>query len=121
MYGDNQPFHPIHMLDSQEQTRVWEIMMAAKAAILLPRLYAKLLGTWGRKLPLACFVFLAVFKEFFEMPRLRKALSIVRNKRRVSDIRPALAPKPPDPKPRQSATKRGSATRLRTKAASSAQ
>jgi hypothetical protein len=119
MYGDNQPFHPIHTLDSQEQTRIWEIMTAAKAAILLPRLYAKLLATWGQALPLACFVFLTVFKEFFEMPRLRKALSIVRNKRRVFDKRPALAPKPPDPKPGQSATKRGSAARLRTKAASS--
>jgi hypothetical protein len=117
MYGDNQPFHPIHTLDSQEQTRIWEVMTAAKAAILLPRLYAHLLTTWGRELPLACFVFLAVFKEFFDMPRLRKALSIVRNKRRVSDKRPALAPKPPDPKPRQSATKRGSTARLRTKAA----
>ncbi len=119
MYGDNQPLHPIHTLDSQEQTRVWEIMTAAKAAILLPRLYAKLLGTWGRELPLACFVLLAVFKEFFEMPRLRKALSIVRNKRRVSDKRPALAPKPADPKPRQSTKKRGSANRLRMKVASS--
>jgi hypothetical protein len=119
MYGDNQPFHLIHTLDSQEQTRVWEIMTAAKASILLPRLYVKLLGMWGRALPLACFAILAVFKEFFEMPRLRKALSIVRNKRRVFDKRPALAPKPPDPKPRQSATKRGAAARLRTKTASS--
>jgi hypothetical protein len=106
MYGDNQPFHPIHILDSQEQTRVWEIMTAAKAAILLPRLYSKLLVTWGQGLPLACFVILAVFKEFFEMPRLRKALSIGRNKRRVSDKRPALAPKSPDQKTRRAVTKR---------------
>jgi hypothetical protein len=118
MYGANQPFHPIHTLDSQEQTRIWEIMTAAKATILLPRLYSKLLVTWGRALPLACFVFLTVFKEFFEMPRLRKALSIVRNKRRVSDKRPALAPKPPDQKTRQAVTKKRAAARLRTKAAS---
>jgi hypothetical protein len=118
MYGDNQPFHPIHTLHSQEQTRVWEIMTAAKAAILLPRLYANLLGTWGRALPLACFVILAVFKEFFEMPRLRKALSIVRNKQRVSDRRSASASKPPDPKPRQSTMKRGVTARLHRKAAS---
>ncbi|MBO0721672.1 MAG: hypothetical protein J2P41_12665 [Blastocatellia bacterium] len=111
MYGDNQPFRPIHTLDSQGQTRVWEIMTAAKAAILLPRLFAKLLGTWGRELPLICFVFLALFKEFFEMPRLRKALCIVRNKRRVSDKRPAFAQRPPDLKPRQ----------LRRQAASSSQ
>jgi hypothetical protein len=120
MYGDNQPFHPIHTLDPQEQTRIWEVMTAAKAAILLPRLYANLLTTWGRELPLACFVFLAVFKEFFEMPRLRKAMSIVRNKRRVSDRRSTLAPKLPDQKPRQSPTKRVSAARCRTQAASSA-
>jgi hypothetical protein len=92
-------------------------MTAAKAAILLPRLYANLLATWGRELPLACFVFLAVFKEFFEMPRLRKAMSIIRNKRRVSDKRSAMAPKPPDSKPRQSSTKRWAAARKRTKAA----
>jgi hypothetical protein len=118
MYGDNQPFHPIHTLDPQEQTRVWEIMTAAKAAILLPRLYAKLLSIWGRELSLACFVFLAVFKEFFEMPRLRKTLSIVRNKRPFSDKKSALAPKPP--KPGHSATKRRAAARSCTKAASSA-
>ncbi|MCI0664814.1 MAG: hypothetical protein L0220_27440, partial [Acidobacteria bacterium] len=47
MYGNNQPSHPIHTLRSQEQTRVWEVMTACKAAILLPRLYTKLLTTWG--------------------------------------------------------------------------
>jgi hypothetical protein len=118
MYGDNQPYHPIHTLDSQEQTRIWEVMTAAKAAILFPRLFAKLLATWGRELPLACFVLMAVFKEFFEMPRLRKALSVVRNKRRVSDRRSTLAQKPLDPKPGHSATKRESVARLRTKVAS---
>jgi uncharacterized membrane protein len=118
MYGDNEPYHPIHTLDSQEQTRTWEVMTAAKAAILLPRLYAKLIATWGRELPLACFIFLVVFKEFFEMPRLRKALRIVLNKRRVSVRRDSSAPKPPDPRPRQSA-KRTAAARLRTQAASS--
>src|SRR5215813_3353434 len=64
MYGANQPSHPIHKLNSCEQTRAWEVMTARKAAILLPRLYAKLLTTWGRALPHACIAFLAVFKEF---------------------------------------------------------
>ncbi|HKQ93498.1 MAG TPA: hypothetical protein VJZ77_22755 [Blastocatellia bacterium] len=121
MYGANQPSHPIHMLNSCEQTRVWEVMTARKAAALLPRLYAKLCSTWGQALPGDCFVFLSAFKEFFELPRLRRALSIVRNKQRVSGQRSALAPKPPDPKPGQSSTKRGAAAILRTQAASSAQ
>jgi hypothetical protein len=121
MYGANQPSHSIHTLNSCEQTRVWEVMTARKAAILLPRLYAKLLTTWGRALPLACFAFLAVFKEFFELPRLRKALSAVRNKRRVSVQRASSAPKLPDPTPGHSAMKKGAAARLRTQAASCAQ
>jgi hypothetical protein len=49
-------------------------MTACKVAILLPRLYAKLFATCGQELPFACFVFLVVFKEFIEMPRLRMAL-----------------------------------------------
>jgi hypothetical protein len=50
MYGNNQPSHPINTLHSQEQTRVWEVMTACKAAILFPRLYTKLLTIWGREL-----------------------------------------------------------------------
>src|SRR5499426_3213911 len=74
LYGDNNPSHPIHKLNSCEQTRVWEVMTARKGAILLQRVYAKLLTTWGRALASNCFIFLAVFKEFFELPRLRKVL-----------------------------------------------
>jgi hypothetical protein len=121
MYGNNQPSHPIHMLRSQEQIRVWEVMTAYNPAILLPRLFTKLLTTWERGLPLNSFAFLAVFKEFFALPRLRKALYIVRNKRRVSDQRSASAPEPPDPRPGQSATKIGAEARLRRQASSCAQ
>ena len=56
MYGDNVPSHPIHTLNSCEQTRVWEVMTARKAAILFPRSYAKLCSTWGRTLPGDCFI-----------------------------------------------------------------
>src|SRR5262249_26499448 len=42
MYGANQPSHPIHKLNSCEQTRVWEVITARKATIMLPRLYARL-------------------------------------------------------------------------------
>ncbi len=117
MYGDNNPSHPIHKLDSCEQTRVWEVMTARKTALLLPRLYAKLCSTWGRALPGACFVFLAVFKEFFELPRLRKAISVVRNKRRVSARKPPSAPRPAIPTRGASATKRGAAVKLSAEAA----
>jgi len=34
------------------------------------------------------------FKEFLELPRLRKALSAVRNKRRASAKKPLSSPKP---------------------------
>src|SRR5262249_13120014 len=121
MYGANQPSHPIHKLNSCEQTRAWEVMTARKAAILLPRLYAKLLTTWGRALPHACIAFLAVFKEFFELPRLRMALSAVRNKRPISSRRISSAPKPHDTALGHPAVKRGAAARLRSQAASCAQ
>src|SRR5262245_8795284 len=109
MYGANQPSHPIHKLNSCEQTRVWEVMTARKAAALLPRLYAKLCSTWGQTLPVAWFILPAVCKEFLELPRLRKALSVVRNKRRVFARRVSSTPKPPDPTPGASAVKSGAA------------
>jgi hypothetical protein len=59
--------------------------------ILLPRLYARLLTIFGQTLPGACFVYLAAFKEFFELPRLLKAVSIVLNERRVSVQRASSA------------------------------
>jgi hypothetical protein len=93
MYGDNNPSHPIHTLNSQEQTRVWEVMTARKATIMLPRLYARLCSTWGRALPSAWFILLVVFKAHLELPRLRKALNAVRNKRRASIRKSFSAPK----------------------------
>jgi hypothetical protein len=106
MYGDNVPSHPIHTLNSCEQTRVWEVMTARKAAILFPRSYAKLCSTWGRTLPGDCFIFLVAFKEFLEAPRLRKALSAIRNKRRASIRKSSSAPKPGSPMRGASALKR---------------
>jgi len=116
MYGDNDPSHPIHTLDSCEQTRVWEVMTARKAAILLPQLYARLCSTWGRALPSDFFIFLAVFKEFFEMPRLRKTISVIRNKRRASARKPSSAPKPAISMRGASAMKRGAAVKSRAEA-----
>jgi hypothetical protein len=109
MYGDNVPSHPIHTLNSCEQTRVWEVMTARKAAILFPRFYAKLCSTWGRALPGDCFIFLVAFKEFLEAPRLRKALSAIRNKRRASIRKSFSAPKPSVPTHGASAVKSGAA------------
>jgi hypothetical protein len=109
MYGDNVPSHSIHTLNSCEQTRVWEVMTARKAAILFPRFYAKLCSTWGRALPDGCFIFLEAFKEFLEAPRLRKALSVVRNKRRASIRKSFSAPKPSVPTHGASAVKSGAA------------
>ncbi|HEV2664245.1 MAG TPA: hypothetical protein VG324_05005, partial [Blastocatellia bacterium] len=86
--------HSIHTMNSCGQTRVWEVMTARKAAIMLPRIYARLLTICGRALPVAWFILPAVFKEFLELPRLRKALSVVRNKRRVFARKPSSAPKP---------------------------
>ena len=113
MYGANQPSHPIHKLNSCEQTRVWEVMTARKGAILFPRIYAKLLTTWGRALPSNCFIFLAVFKEFLELPRLRKVLSIVRNKRRATARKLSSAQKPSGPTRGASAMKSVAAVRSR--------
>jgi hypothetical protein len=119
MYGDNQPAHPIHTLDSREQSCVWEVMTARKAAIQLPRFYAKLLGVWGRALPHGSFCFLAVFKEFFALPRLRKALSIVRNKRRISPQRISSSPKLADSPIDRSVKEKGAEVKLRAEAAAS--
>ena len=105
MYGANLPLHPIHKLNSCEQTRVWEVMTARKAAILLPRIYARLPIICGRALPVDRFILPAVFKEFLELPRLRKALSVVRNKRQASARMPSSAPKQPDLTQGRSATK----------------
>ena len=116
MYGDNNPSHPVHKLNSCEQTRVWEVMAVRKGAILLPRLYAKLLTTWGRALPSDCFNFLAAFKEFLELPRLRKVMSIVQNKRRASAQKPSSAPKPVAQTRGASAMKEGAAVKLRAEA-----
>ncbi len=117
MYGDNNPSHPIHTLNSCEQTRVWEFMTARKGAFLLPRLYARLCATVGRALPVACFILPAAFKEFLERPRLRKAISVVQNKRRASARKPSSAPRPAIPTRGASATKRGAAVKLSAEAA----
>jgi hypothetical protein len=106
MYGDNVPSHSIHTLNSCEQTRVWEVMTARKAAILLPRIYARLLTICGRALPIAWFILPAVFKEFLELPRLHKALSVVRNKRRTSARKSSSATNPGVPICGASAMKR---------------
>jgi hypothetical protein len=117
MYGDNAPSHPIHTLSSCEQTRVWEVMTARKGAILLPRLYAKLFTLCGRTLPAAWFILPAMFKEFLELPRLRKALSVIRNKRRASVRNPSSAPMPAVPTRGSSAMKRGAVVKSRAEAA----
>src|SRR5262249_48883802 len=104
-------------LNSCEQTRVWEVMTARKGAILLPRLYARLCSTWGRTLPLAWFIVLVAFKEFLELPRLRKALIAVRNKRRASARKPSSAPKPAVLTRGASAMKRGAAVKYCAEAA----
>ena len=121
MYGDNNPSHPVHTLNSQEQVRVWEVIAARKATILLPRLYARLCSTWGRALPLAWFILPVVFKEFLELQRLRKAISVVRNKRRAYAQKPSSTPKPAAPMRGASDMKRGAATKSRAEAASCGQ
>ncbi len=118
MYGGNQPSHRIHALPSCEQTRVWEVLTARKAAILLPRICAKSLTTWGRALPAGCFLFLAAFKEFLELPRLRKAVNTVHNKQRASVKRASSASKPTDQTRGQSVMKRGAVVSSRSRAAS---
>jgi hypothetical protein len=62
-------------------------MTARKGAILFPRLYAKLCSTWGRAAPVGCFIFLAAFKALLEAPRLRKAVSFVRNNPATRQLR----------------------------------
>jgi hypothetical protein len=109
MYGDNNPSHPLHTLNSQEQTRVWEVITARKATILIPRLYARLWSTWGRALPPAWFIIPVALKAFLELPRLRKALSVVRNKRRASIQKSFSAPKPTVPTGGASAVKNSAA------------
>src|SRR5262245_35559316 len=121
MYGNNQPSHLIHTIHSREQTRVWEVMTACKAAILLPRLFIKLLTTWGRALPLSSFAFLAIFKEFFELPRLRKAVNVVRDKRRIFSQWIAPFPKPIDSTISRTVEKNDAGARLRAEAASNKQ
>jgi hypothetical protein len=113
MYGDNNPSHPIHKLNSCEQTRVWEIMTARRATILFPRLYARLCSTWGRTLPLAWFILPVALKEVLEAPRLRKALNALRNKRGVFIRKPSSAPKPATQGRGALAIKRGAAVKLR--------
>ncbi len=109
--------HPVHTLNSQEQTRVWEVMTARKGTILFPRFYAKLCSTWGRALPVDCFIFLAAFREFLELPRLRKVLNAVRNKRRTSIRKSFLAPNPAVTTRVASAVKSGAAVKSRIDAA----
>jgi hypothetical protein len=106
MYGDNVPSHPIHTLNSCEQTRVWEVMTARKAAIILPRTYARLLTICGQALQVDWFILPTVFKEFLELPRLCKALSAIRNKRRASIRKSSSVPKPGSPMRGASALKR---------------
>jgi len=121
MYGDNDSSHLIHTLNSQEQTRIWEFITACKATVLLPQIYAKLCSAWWRALPLAWFILPVVFKEFLELPRLRKAISVVRNKRRASAHKPSSTPKPAAPMRGASDMKRGAATKSRAEAASCGQ
>jgi hypothetical protein len=77
-----------------------------------------LCSTWGRALPLAWFILPVVFKEFLELPRLRKAISVVRNKRRASAQKPSSTPKPAAPMRGASDMKRGAAAKSRAEAAS---
>src|SRR5262249_39356472 len=116
MYGDNVPSHPIHTLNSSEQTRVWEVMTARKASILFPRFYARLLTLCGRALPEAWFVLPTVYSEFLELPRLRKALSVIQNKRRASARKPSSAPKLAVSTCDTSLMKRGAAVKSRAEA-----
>jgi hypothetical protein len=113
MYGDNEPSHPIHTLNSCELTRVWEAMTARRATILLPRLCARLCSAWGRALPLAWFILPVVFKKYLETPRLRKALSAVRNKQRASTRKSSSAQMSAASMRGASAVKRGAAAQLR--------
>jgi hypothetical protein len=123
MYGDNNPSHPIHKLNSCEQTRVWEVWNGCKEMLPLSQLNhlqlsAKLCATWGRALPVACFIFQAVAKELFELPRLRKTIAIVLNRQSVTTRKPSSASKSAVPTLGASAMKRGAAVKSCAEAAS---
>jgi hypothetical protein len=123
MYGDNNPSHPIHKLNSCEQTRVWEVWNGCKWLLPLLQLYpiqlsARLCATWGRALPVACFIFQAVAKDLFELPRLRKAIAIVLNRQSATTRKPFSASKSAVPTLGASAMKRGAAVRSCAEAAS---
>jgi hypothetical protein len=117
MYGDNNPLHLIHTLNSQEQTRIWEVITARNATIMLPRLYARLCSTWGRALPSAWFILPVALKAQLELPRLRKALSAVRNKRRASIRKSFSASMAAIPTQDASAMKKDAAVKSRADAA----
>jgi len=98
MYGDNNPSHPIHELNSCEQTRVWEVWNGCKELLPLSQLNhlqlsAKMCANWGRALPVACFIFQAVAKDLFELPRLRKTIAIVLNRQSATTRKPSSASK----------------------------
>jgi hypothetical protein len=123
MYGDNNPSHPIHKLNTCEQTRVWEVWNGCKELLPLSQLNhlqlsAKLCATWGRALPVACFIFQAVAKDLFELPRLRKTIVIVLNRQSATTRKQPSAPKPAIPTRGVSVVKRGAAGKSRAEAAS---
>jgi len=106
MYGENDPSHPIHSLNSQERQRAWEFISVRKRLILLPQMLqvcGRLCSTWGRALPLDWFIFPAEFRAPLALPRVRKALHAVRNQQRSSaPVSNRATPKsipPPSPGP----------------------
>src|SRR5262249_7243642 len=117
MYVANQPSHPIHKLNSCEQTRVWEVMTARKAAALLPRLYAKLCSHWGQALPGDWFIIPVAIKALLETPRLHKALNAIRNKLSASTRMSFSSSMPAAQTRGASAIKNGAATKLRSETA----
>jgi hypothetical protein len=117
MYGDNHPLHLIHTLNSQEQTRIWEFLTARKSMILIPRLYSRLCSTWGRAVPGTWFILPVALKALLELPRLRKALNIVRNKRRASIRKSYSAPDLAVPTLGASPIKKDAAVKSRAEAA----
>ncbi|HEX5083989.1 MAG TPA: hypothetical protein VFY40_18225 [Blastocatellia bacterium] len=117
MYGDNNPSHPVHTLSSREQTRIWEFITARKATTLILRLYARLCSTWGRVMPVAWFILPVALKALLELPRLRKALSVVQNKRRASIRKSYSAPDLAVPTLGASPIKKDAAVKSRAEAA----
>jgi hypothetical protein len=116
MYGDNNPSHPIHKLNSCEQTRVWEVWNGCKGLLPLSQLNhlqlsAKLCASWGRALPVACFIFQAVAKDLFELPHLRKTIGIVLNRQSATTRKPSSASKSAVQTLGASAMKRGAAAK----------